>query len=69
MKGTPDANPEVSAALEILVLNKTDLGVHPLWRETAHVLAVRISCQTGDGFNALEEAVYRRVTRGDFFFY
>ena len=63
--GTPDAAPEIAAALEILVLNKTDLGVHLHWENGTHPHAVRISCRTGEGIDALEEAVYRRVTSGE----
>ena len=47
---------------EILVLNKADLGVDPTW--AAHPDAVPISCHTGEGVEALKDAIYRRVTGG-----
>ena len=57
----PRANPE-PAPVEILVLNKADLGVHPGW--AAHPEAVRVSCRSGEGLGALSDAIYRRVTGG-----
>lgn len=48
--------------VEILVLNKRDLGVHPAWAE--HPGAVRVSCRNGDGLEALADAIYERVTGG-----
>jgi tRNA modification GTPase len=36
------------------VLNKVDLGVHPAWDE---IEAVRVSCLTGEGMDALESAI------------
>lgn len=46
---------------ELLVLNKTDLGEHESWRG---VEAVRISCLTGEGTDALAAAIVARVTGG-----
>lgn len=51
-----------SSSAEILVLNKVDLGVHPGWEGAA--AAVRVSCLQGVGLEALEEAIYGRVTGG-----
>jgi len=45
--------PEMDAH-RLLVLNKTDLGEHSSWRG---VEAVRLSCTTGEGFEALSEAI------------
>ncbi len=42
------------AAVRLLVLNKSDLAEHPTW--TA-VPAVRLSCATGEGFDALAAAI------------
>jgi tRNA modification GTPase len=43
----------------LLVLNKVDLGEHECWHG---VEAVRISCLTGEGTDALAEAIVARVT-------
>ena len=56
MEKTPDA------LVEILVLNKADLGVHPGWAE--HGSAVPVSCRTGEGLESLTELIYRRITSG-----
>jgi len=45
----------------LLVLNKLDLGEHESWRG---VEAVRISCRTGAGLEALADAVFARVMSG-----
>ena len=62
--GTPDEAPEVVAGLEILVLNKADLDVHPGW-EARGAQGTLISCRTGDGIGELQDAIYGRVTRGE----
>ncbi len=62
--GTPDPAPEVAAALEVLVLNKADLGVHPGW-EGSQAETIEISCRTGEGLEALENLIYRRITSGE----
>ncbi len=49
-------------AVEILILNKADLGVHPAW--AAHPEAVALSCRTAEGVEALTERIYQRVTSG-----
>ena len=60
-----DTDASVSrAAAEILVLNKTDLGTDPAWADEEHRAAVRVSCRTGEGLDALADAVYERVTGG-----
>jgi tRNA modification GTPase len=43
---------------EILVLNKGDLPEHDDWRNSN---ALRISCATGDGLNALESEILSRI--------
>lgn len=49
-----DAVFPASSAKHLLVLNKTDLGEHPSWAGTN---AVRLSCATGGGFDALSETI------------
>lgn len=49
-------------ARTVLVLNKSDLGEHESWRG---VDAVRISCLSGSGIEALAEAIVALVTGGD----
>ena len=51
-----------TAAAEILVLNKTDLGVDPGW--SRRPAAVHVSCRTGEGLDTLATTVYERVTGG-----
>ena len=45
----------------LLVLNKTDLGEHPSWHGVA---AVRLSCRTSTGLEALADAIEARVIGG-----
>ncbi len=45
----------------LLVLNKVDLGEHECWRG---VEAVRMSCLSGEGIDALADAIVARVTGG-----
>jgi tRNA modification GTPase len=49
-----DAVFPASAAKHLFVLNKSDLGEHPGW---AGADAVRLSCQTGAGFEELSNAI------------
>jgi len=49
------------ARREIWILNKTDLFVHPSWDG---VDGLRISCKTGEGMEALAEAIFERVLGG-----
>jgi len=51
----------VAATPRLLVLNKADLGEHPSWAGTG---AVRVSCETGAGFDALADAIESLVTNG-----
>jgi tRNA modification GTPase len=51
-----------SSAKHLLVLNKIDLGEHPSWAETA---AVRLSCDTGAGFDALSETIREALHFGE----
>ncbi|MGA3171465.1 MAG: tRNA uridine-5-carboxymethylaminomethyl(34) synthesis GTPase MnmE [Chthoniobacteraceae bacterium] len=53
---------EAPAAPTILVLNKCDLGVHAAWQDRAG--AVRLSCKTGEGFDALTQAIFDTAMRG-----
>jgi tRNA modification GTPase len=50
------------AAPTILILNKCDLGVDPAWAERAG--AIRISCKTGEGFDALTQAIFDAAMKG-----
>ncbi len=43
-----------TSATRLQILNKSDLGEHPSWE---NVEAVRLSCATGDGFDALSNAI------------
>ncbi|MEI6656523.1 MAG: tRNA uridine-5-carboxymethylaminomethyl(34) synthesis GTPase MnmE, partial [Verrucomicrobiota bacterium] len=43
-----------TSAKRLLILNKTDLGEHPSWRDTT---AVRLSCADGTGFESLTRAI------------
>jgi tRNA modification GTPase len=45
----------------VAVLNKIDLGENEVWRS---VEAVRVSCETGAGFDALADAIEARVFGG-----
>jgi len=49
-----DAVLPATLAKHLQVLNKTDLGEHPSW---AGVDAVRLSCTSGEGFEALSTAI------------
>lgn len=53
----------ITAAAEILVVNKTDLGVDEGWRGRAN--SCLLSCRTGEGLAELQDAVYRRITAGE----
>jgi tRNA modification GTPase len=52
----------VDSAPEILVLNKSDLTVHPDWSAAG---GVRISCLTGTGVSHLEQEIVARITAGN----
>jgi tRNA modification GTPase len=56
-----DAVFSASAAKHLLVLNKCDLGEHPSW---AAVEAVRLSCNTGGGFDDLSEQIRESLRFG-----
>ena len=49
------------ASSTIAVLNKSDLGEHPDWREFD---AIRISCKTIEGLDTLAGAIFSRVMGG-----
>ena len=49
----------------LLVLNKADLGEHESWRG---IDAVRISCKTNAGLDALADTIFSRVMLGDVHF-
>lgn len=52
-------------ATHLLVLNKSDLGEHPSWQGAE---ATRISCESGEGFDALSEKIRTALhfTEADF---
>ena len=52
-----------ASAVEILVLNKADLGLDAAWRARADGLAV--SCRSGAGLPELQDAIYQRITGGE----
>jgi tRNA modification GTPase len=56
------ADPPIFDARSILVLNKADLGFHSTWGETPG--AIRISCKTGEGFDALTKAIFDAAMQG-----
>lgn len=53
--------PRSTAKCEILILNKSDLGVRESWHG---VEAMRISCKTNAGIDALADAIFSRVMGG-----
>ncbi len=57
-----DAVFPATSAKHLLVLNKSDLGEHPSW---ADAQAVRISCNTGAGFDLLSETIRDSLHFGD----
>jgi tRNA modification GTPase len=52
---------DAEARNEILILNKIDLGEHDSWRGSD---AVRVSCKTNAGLDALADAIFSRVMGG-----
>jgi tRNA modification GTPase len=57
----PPTGLSVAGECVVQVLNKTDLGEHPAW---SGVEAVRLSCHTGAGTMALEEAIEGQILGG-----
>ena len=57
-----DAVFPATTAKHLLVLNKSDLGEHPSW---AGADAVRLSCNTGAGFDILSETIRDSLHFGD----
>jgi tRNA modification GTPase len=57
-----DAVFPTTSAKHLLVLNKSDLGEHPSW---ADANAVRLSCNTGAGFDLLSETIRDSLHFGD----
>ncbi len=59
------ADPLPRGSVEIRVLNKVDLGLHPGWESLlSEPAAVQASCVTPTGTDRLAEAIYDRVTGG-----
>jgi len=60
----PSSSPDLPPppARTLLVLNKCDLPVHPAWQD--HPSAIRISCKTGAGFDALTQAIFDAAMHG-----
>ena len=50
------------ASRTLLVLNKCDVGEHAAWR--GECAAIRISCRTGQGFDALTQAIFDTAMNG-----
>jgi tRNA modification GTPase len=59
--GVPSAPDPSHTSPTLLILNKTDLPEHPTWNS---VEAIRLSCATGEGFDALAAAIESRVLGG-----
>ena len=55
----PPASVPQPEAQTLLVLNKCDLGVNPAW-----TTGIRISCRTGEGFDALTQAIFDAAMQG-----
>jgi tRNA modification GTPase len=53
--------PSLSSGKFILVLNKTDLGIHPNWANTK---GVRFSCKSRTGIEELNQAIWNEVMGG-----
>ena len=49
---------------KIVVLNKSDLGVHEGWEDPSWQCAIPISCATGHGFEALTQAMVQTALQG-----
>jgi tRNA modification GTPase len=72
----PEAREAARAAHTLLVLNKVDLGVDPLWGQAlgsgpradatdeTGPAAARIACKTGEGIEQLTELIFQRVMGG-----
>ena len=61
----PPPSPELpDATRTLLVLNKCDLGTHPAWDDSSGVVSHRLSCKTGEGFDALAQAIFDAAMRG-----
>jgi tRNA modification GTPase len=56
----PYFDERAGGANEIVVLNKSDLPEHSDWR---NVVALRISCRTGEGVAQLEDEILARVSK------
>lgn len=57
--------PDTGGAPRLLVLNKADLPPHPAWTAPEFAAAHRVSSLTGDGVDALADAIYAAVTGGE----
>jgi tRNA modification GTPase len=58
----PPADPEEgNIENQMLILNKIDLGIDPGWG-ARRIGAVPISCHTGEGLEALKDAIFSRIT-------
>ena len=55
----------LSGTVEICVLNKADLGLHPAWPTGSPDLpTLLVSCVTGEGVSRLSDTIYERITGG-----
>ena len=62
--GAQPADPP-GGTVEIRVLNKADLGLHPAWQTgSPAITTLLISCTTGEGISRLSDTIYDRVTGG-----
>ncbi|MBV9659259.1 MAG: tRNA uridine-5-carboxymethylaminomethyl(34) synthesis GTPase MnmE [Verrucomicrobia bacterium] len=59
-----NAEPLPDAPASLLIFNKIDLGLDPCWNAPKFAGAIRVSCRTGAGLDALADAIYATVTGG-----
>jgi tRNA modification GTPase len=57
---SPDLPPPSTRTL--LILNKCDLGINPAWSDNSST--IRISCKTGEGFDALTQSIFDAAMQG-----
>jgi tRNA modification GTPase len=62
--GSPEEGDQPgTCTVEILILNKADLGLDAHWQ--AHPSAIAVSCLSGAGLPELQDAIQQRITGGD----
>lgn len=56
--------PTDAQQIRFVVLNKSDLGIHPAWRVEGEGTRLFVSCATGEGIDGLGEEIAARVAGG-----